>query len=101
MSYLVKECFVTLQGEGAHVGRVSVLCRMTGCNLWSGREEDRQSAVCRFCDTKFVGTDGDGGGSFADAIALAKHAKGTWDASAKGRASLRVLHGWRAFAASR
>jgi 7-carboxy-7-deazaguanine synthase len=71
VSYAVKEIFYTLQGEGAQAGRPAVFCRFTGCNLWSGREEDRATAVCRFCDTEFVGTDGTGGGRFASAGALA------------------------------
>jgi 7-carboxy-7-deazaguanine synthase (Cx14CxxC type) len=78
MSYAVKEIFYTLQGEGAHVGRAAVFCRFTGCNLWSGREEDRADAVCRFCDTEFVGTDGTGGGRFADAAALADAIAACW-----------------------
>ena len=65
MSYAVKECFYTLQGEGAHTGRAAVFLRFTGCNLWSGREEDRAGAVCRFCDTDFVGTDGQNGGRYS------------------------------------
>jgi 7-carboxy-7-deazaguanine synthase (Cx14CxxC type) len=73
MGYLVKEVFATLQGEGANAGRAAVFCRFAGCNLWSGREEHRADAVCRFCDTEFVGTDGPGGGRFADADALAAH----------------------------
>ena len=67
MSYSVKELIYTLQGEGANTGRPAVFCRFAGCNLWSGREEDRETAVCNFCDTEFVGTDGDGGGRFATA----------------------------------
>jgi 7-carboxy-7-deazaguanine synthase len=73
MAYVVKEVFATLQGEGANAGRAAVFCRFAGCNLWSGREEQRADAVCRFCDTDFVGTDGPGGGRFADADALAEH----------------------------
>jgi 7-carboxy-7-deazaguanine synthase (Cx14CxxC type) len=79
MSYAVKELFYTLQGEGAQVGRPAVFCRFTGCNLWSGLEEDRNDAACTFCDTDFVGTDGEGGGRFgtpaelADAVARAWH----------------------------
>ena len=73
MGYVVKEVFATLQGEGANAGRAAVFCRFAGCNLWSGREEHRAAAVCRFCDTDFVGTDGPGGGHFADAAALAAH----------------------------
>lgn len=69
--YAVKEIFYTLQGEGANAGRPAVFCRFAGCNLWSGREEDRTSAICRFCDTDFVGTDGTGGGRFATAAELA------------------------------
>lgn len=78
MSYAVKEMFLTLQGEGVNSGRRAVFIRFAGCNLWSGREEDRARAVCRFCDTDFVGTDGDGGGRFADAAALADAALGLW-----------------------
>ena len=77
MTYSVKEIFYTLQGEGANAGRPAVFCRFAGCNLWTGREEDRADAVCKFCDTDFVGTDGDGGGKFktADLLAdeIAKH----------------------------
>ncbi len=69
--YSVKEIFYTLQGEGANAGRPAVFCRFAGCNLWSGREQDRASAICQFCDTDFVGTDGDGGGKFATAADLA------------------------------
>jgi 7-carboxy-7-deazaguanine synthase (Cx14CxxC type) len=71
MSYAVKEVFYTLQGEGAQAGRAAVFCRFAGCNLWSGREEDRGAAACRFCDTEFVGVDGAGGGRFVSAEALA------------------------------
>lgn len=78
MTYAVKELFYTLQGEGARTGRASVFCRFAGCNLWSGREKDRASAICRFCDTDFVGTDGDGGGRFADADALADAIASRW-----------------------
>jgi len=78
LSYAVKEMFLTLQGEGAQAGRRAVFCRFAGCNLWSGREADRATAVCRFCDTDFVGTDGDGGGKFADAATLAAHAAALW-----------------------
>ena len=66
MTYAVKELFLTLQGEGAQTGRRAVFLRFAGCNLWTGREQDRATAVCTFCDTDFVGTDGDGGGKFAD-----------------------------------
>ena len=80
MTYSVKEIFYTLQGEGAHAGRPAVFCRFSGCNLWSGREADRSSAVCRFCDTDFVGTDGEGGGKFADAAALSQAIDRQWPA---------------------
>lgn len=76
--YSVKEIFYTLQGEGANAGRPAVFCRFAGCNLWSGREEDRASAICRFCDTDFVGTDGPGGGKFATADALAAAVAAAW-----------------------
>ena len=78
MTYAVKEIFYTLQGEGANMGRPAVFCRFAGCNLWSGREEDRSGAVCQFCDTDFVGTDGDGGGKFSDASALAAAVARAW-----------------------
>lgn len=78
MSYSVKEIFFTLQGEGAQAGRPAVFCRFTGCNLWTGREEDRASAVCQFCDTDFVGMDGTGGGRFADADSLADAVAAAW-----------------------
>jgi 7-carboxy-7-deazaguanine synthase (Cx14CxxC type) len=78
MSYAVKEIFYTLQGEGAQTGRPAVFCRFAGCNLWSGREADRAEAVCRFCDTDFVGIDGDGGGRFATADALADAVVAAW-----------------------
>ncbi len=80
MTYVVKECFFTLQGEGARSGTASVFCRFTGCNLWSGRPEDRATARCRFCDTDFVGTDGPGGGRFAEAEQLARHIESVWTA---------------------
>ena len=76
--YAVKECFLTLQGEGAQAGRAAVFLRFAGCNLWSGLERDRAGAVCTFCDTDFVGVDGEGGGKFADAAALAAHARAAW-----------------------
>jgi 7-carboxy-7-deazaguanine synthase (Cx14CxxC type) len=85
MSYAVKEIFYTLQGEGANVGRPAVFCRFAGCNLWSGREEDRATATCDFCDTDFVGTDGEGGGRFADAEALADAIDAFWPANSSGR----------------
>jgi 7-carboxy-7-deazaguanine synthase (Cx14CxxC type) len=78
MTYTVKEIFYTLQGEGANTGRPAVFCRFAGCNLWSGREDDRASAVCRFCDTDFVGTDGPGGGHFTTAAALAEAVAAAW-----------------------
>lgn len=82
MTYAVKETFYTLQGEGAHTGRGAVFLRFAGCNLWSGLERDRASAVCRFCDTDFVGTDGAGGGKFTTAKGLAEHVAGHWRANA-------------------
>ncbi len=86
MSYAVKEIFYTLQGEGAQTGRPAVFCRFAGCNLWSGREADRETAVCDFCDTDFVGTDGPGGGRFATAAALAAAVAAAWPAgSEEGR----------------
>jgi 7-carboxy-7-deazaguanine synthase len=78
MTYSVKEMFYTLQGEGARAGRAAVFVRFAGCNLWSGREQDRASAICQFCDTEFVGTDGDGGGKFETAEALADAAAALW-----------------------
>jgi 7-carboxy-7-deazaguanine synthase len=78
MTYAVKEIFYTLQGEGANAGRPAVFCRFAGCNLWSGREEDRASAVCRFCDTDFVGTDGENGGKYRDAAALVDKIASLW-----------------------
>jgi len=82
VSYAVKEIFYTLQGEGANAGRPAVFCRFAGCNLWSGREQDRTDAVCRFCDTEFVGTDGPGGGRFASPEALARAVRAAWPAGA-------------------
>lgn len=76
--YSVKEVFYTVQGEGARTGRPSVFCRFAGCNLWSGLEPDRSKAVCNFCDTDFVGVDGEGGGKFEHAEALAEHAASFW-----------------------
>ena len=78
MSYAVKEIFLTLQGEGAQAGRASVFCRFAGCNLWSGREQDRATATCQFCDTDFVGTDGTLGGRFATADDLADTIEAQW-----------------------
>lgn len=81
MSYAVKELFLTLQGEGAQTGMRAVFCRFAGCNLWTGREADRAKATCQFCDTDFVGTDGEGGGKFADADALADAVLAAWGLS--------------------
>jgi 7-carboxy-7-deazaguanine synthase len=78
MAYAVKEIFYTLQGEGAQAGRAAVFCRFAGCNLWSGREADRAQAVCRFCDTDFIGTDGPGGGKFSEAAVLADAVAAQW-----------------------
>ncbi len=83
--YAVKEVFYTLQGEGANAGRPAVFCRFAGCNLWTGRESDRATAVCGFCDTDFVGTDGPGGGKFSTAEALADAVQSRWP-TANGRA---------------
>ena len=86
MSYAVKEIFYTLQGEGAQAGRAAVFCRFAGCNLWSGREADRATAICQFCDTQFVGVDGDGGGKFESAESLAAAVEQRWSgASPQGR----------------
>lgn len=80
MTYTVKEIFYTLQGEGANAGRPAVFCRFAGCNLWTGREQDRAEAVCRFCDTDFVGTDGENGGKYATPEALAERIASLWPA---------------------
>ncbi|MET3485175.1 7-carboxy-7-deazaguanine synthase (Cx14CxxC type) [Methylobacterium sp. 1973] len=85
VAYAVKEIFHTLQGEGAQAGRAAVFCRFAGCNLWSGREADRASAACRFCDTDFIGMDGEGGGRFTDAAALADAIAATWAGGAENR----------------
>lgn len=82
--YGVKEIYFTLQGEGAHTGRAAVFCRFAGCNLWTGREADRARAICQFCDTDFFGTDGEGGGRFATADALADAILAAWPATALG-----------------
>jgi 7-carboxy-7-deazaguanine synthase (Cx14CxxC type) len=87
MTYQVKECFYTLQGEGLQAGRAAVFCRFAGCNLWSGREQDRSAAVCDFCDTDFRGTDGDGGGRFETADALADHVAARWSPARPGDAA--------------
>ena len=78
VSYKIKEMFVTLQGEGARAGRIAVFCRFSGCNLWSGREKDRNSAVCDFCDTDFIGVDGVGGGKYLNAEDLASSIEREW-----------------------
>ena len=83
--YSVKEIFPTLQGEGAHAGRAAVFCRFSGCNLWSGREEDRATAICQFCDTDFIGVDGIGGGKFSIAGELASAIEAAWLTTAAGR----------------
>jgi 7-carboxy-7-deazaguanine synthase (Cx14CxxC type) len=85
MTYQVKEIFYTLQGEGARTGRAAVFLRFAGCNLWSGREEDRADAVCNFCDTDFVGTTGPGGGKFSSAAELARAVAATWPKGQEGR----------------
>ncbi|MGI4876028.1 MAG: 7-carboxy-7-deazaguanine synthase [Janthinobacterium lividum] len=85
MTYAVKELYVTLQGEGAQTGRRAVFLRFAGCNLWSGREVDRATATCTFCDTDFIGVDGPGGGKFGDAATLARAVAGTWGAGADHR----------------
>jgi 7-carboxy-7-deazaguanine synthase len=82
MTYKIKEIFYTLQGEGTHAGRPAVFCRFSLCNLWTGREKDRARAVCQFCDTDFVGTDGPGGGRFSSASALADAVEAAWPSSA-------------------
>jgi 7-carboxy-7-deazaguanine synthase (Cx14CxxC type) len=84
MSYAVKEIYYTLQGEGAHAGRAAVFCRFSGCNLWTGREADRGRAICQFCDTEFVGTDGEGGGRFATPEELADAVMAAWPTTATG-----------------
>ena len=86
MAYSVKEIFYTLQGEGANSGRPAVFCRFAGCNLWTGREADRATATCRFCDTDFIGTDGPGGGRFETAAALASAVAAEWPASGSSTA---------------
>ena len=82
MTYSVKEIFYTLQGEGINAGRPAIFCRFSGCNLWTGREADRKSAICQFCDTDFVGTDGPGGGKFATAETLVSAARALWPENA-------------------
>jgi len=85
MTYAVKEIFLTLQGEGAQAGRRAVFCRFAGCNLWTGREQDRSKAICKFCDTDFVGTDGTLGGKYRDAGALARVIAESWGERDTGR----------------
>jgi 7-carboxy-7-deazaguanine synthase (Cx14CxxC type) len=85
MTYRVKEIYYTLQGEGTHAGRAAVFCRFTSCNLWTGREKDRHRAICQFCDTDFVGTDGPGGGRFATPVNLAAAVAAAWDRQAGSR----------------
>ena len=85
MTYSVKEMFYTLQGEGSHAGRPAVFLRFAGCNLWSGREQDRAKAACQFCDTDFVGTDGQGGGKFSTPIELAAKVADLWPDRTRGR----------------
>lgn len=84
MTYMVKEIFYTLQGEGLHAGRAAVFCRFSGCNLWSGRELDRAKAICRFCDTDFVGINGQSGGKFDSALALAAQVVAHWPRQLSG-----------------
>jgi 7-carboxy-7-deazaguanine synthase (Cx14CxxC type) len=93
MSYTVKEVYYTLQGEGAHTGRAAVFCRFAGCNLWSGREQDRATAICRFCDTDFIGSNGPGGGKFADPDVLADHLLNCWESEAQGGSPYVVFTG--------
>jgi len=93
MAYKVKEIFYTLQGEGHHAGRPAVFCRFSLCNLWTGREEDRDRAICQFCDTDFVGTDGTGGGTFNSADKLADAVWDTWPSDAGGRPMVVVTGG--------
>jgi 7-carboxy-7-deazaguanine synthase len=90
MSYAVKELFYTLQGEGGQAGSPAVFCRFAGCNLWTGREEDRHKAVCKFCDTQFVGTDGLNGGKFATPADLAKRTAEIWDGGDADRRAVRL-----------
>ena len=85
MTYRVKETFLTLQGEGINAGRAAVFCRFSGCNLWTGREEQRANAVCQFCDTDFVGVDGEGGGTFRSPSDLADHVQARWQGGPDNR----------------
>ncbi len=91
MTYTVKSIFYTLQGEGANAGRPAVFCRFAGCNLWTGHERDRADAVCQFCDTDFVGTDGPGGGKFTTADDLARAVAAAWPQGASGKAQQLVI----------
>ena len=91
MTYSIKEIFYTLQGEGGNTGRPAVFCRFSGCNLWTGREQDRHKAVCQFCDTDFIGTDGPGGGRFASAQELAEAIAAQWPRTATARAKPLVV----------
>lgn len=93
MTYTVKEIYYTLQGEGAQAGRAAVFCRFTGCNLWTGQDDDRAKAVCQFCDTDFVGTDGPGGGKFASAEKLASAVNRVWPGAAREAKKLVVCTG--------
>jgi len=93
MSYALKEVFTTLQGEGFHTGRAAVFVRFAGCNLWTGREEDRATAVCSFCDTDFVGTDGPGGAKFNTAKETARHIRSIWDAASEAEQAFVVCTG--------
>ena len=93
MSYAVKEIFFTLQGEGANTGRPAVFCRFSGCNLWNGREQDRSNAVCQFCDTDFIGTDGTGGGKFSSAAELADAIFAAWPTATHHRPRFVVCTG--------
>ena len=85
MAYKIKEIFYTLQGEGAQAGRAAVFCRFTGCNLWTGRERDRDKAICRFCDTDFVGTDGENGGRYKTAADVAAKVRAVWGDTSVGK----------------
>ena len=93
MSYSVKEIFYTLQGEGVQTGRAAVFCRFVGCNLWSGREEDRANAICKFCDTDFIGTDGAEGGKFDTEVALADRIEQTWQSASSAQKRFVVFTG--------
>jgi len=85
MTYMIKEIYATLQGEGVHTGRAAVFCRFAGCNLWNGLEESRAAATCDFCDTDFVGQDGPGGGRFIGAAAVARAVEAAWPGGAQGK----------------